>query len=119
MVRARHVKLGPFKRWWASRSDSHFQIVTSVSILSVAATLWGFVFLFILGGATDPSKQNLVPFSWGCLFFGGLFAFYILPDFFAYLRAGTQPQNILNPGVPFEVAEEFVKEVESEKITAE
>ena len=78
MVRARHVKLGPFKRWWASRSDSHFQIVTSVSILSVAATLWGFVFLFILGGATDPSKQNLVPFSWGCLFFGGCLSFPIL-----------------------------------------
>ena len=95
MARARHVKLGPFKRWWASRSDSHFQIVTSVSILSVAATLWGFVFLFILGGALDPSKQNLVPFSWGCLFFGGLFAFYILPEFFVYLGQRTVIEDVL------------------------
>lgn len=95
MARSRRSLLGPFRRWWESKSDSHFQIITYITILSVAATLWGIIFLFILNGASDPTKSEYVSWSWFGLIFGGLIAFYIVPEFFVYLSQKSILDDIL------------------------
>jgi len=77
-------KQGFISRWWQSQSDRHFAIITYSSILSVASLIWGFLFLFMLGGYSDPDLQHLVPWSW-LAFVGGLVvAFYAAPEFFVY-----------------------------------
>ncbi len=93
---------GPFKRmnralnrWWMSRKDSHYQIVSATAILSTAATLWGILFLFILDGTTDLTKAAYVPWSWAGLIIGGLVAFWVLPEFFVYLGHKASLDDIL------------------------
>ena len=82
MARGRVTRKGVLTKWWESNKDSQFQIITYVTILSCASMAWGFIFLFMLGGATDPSHQDsLVPFSWLCLVFGSFTSFYTLPEF--------------------------------------
>ena len=78
---------GPLKRlnsslgrWWDGHKDNHFRIVSWVTILSMAATIWGILFLFILDGTSDPTKAEWVPWSWAGLFFGGLIAFWMVPE---------------------------------------
>lgn len=93
---------GPFKRmnralnrWWMGHKDNHYLIVSTTAILSTAATIWGILFLFILGGATDPTQTSLVPWSWASLFIGGLIAFWVLPEFFVYLGHKASLDEIL------------------------
>ena len=93
---------GPLKRlnsalgrWWAGHKDNHFRIVSWVTILSMAATIWGILFLFILDGTNDPTKADWVPWSWAGLFFGGLIAFWIVPEFFVYMGQKANLDEIL------------------------
>ena len=84
MARQGTARRGPFGRWWDSRSDQHFQIIAYSTIISVACLVWGFVFLFVLGGYSDPEVEHLVPWSW-LAFVGGLVvAFFAAPEFFVY-----------------------------------
>lgn len=84
MARRGTARLGLFGRWWDSQSDRHFQIIAYSTIISVAGLVWGFVFLFVLGGHSDPEVEHLVPWSW-LAFVGGLVvAFYAAPEFFVY-----------------------------------
>jgi len=88
-------KQGFIIRWWHSQNDRHFAIITYSSILSVASLIWGFVFLFLLGGHSDPDLQHLVPWSW-LAFVGGLVvAFYAAPEFFVYLGQKQILEDIL------------------------
>ena len=88
-------KHGFITRWWHSQSERHFAIITYSSILSVASLIWGFVFLFILGGHSDPELQHLVPWSW-LAFVGGLVvAFYAAPEFFVYWGQKQLLEDIL------------------------
>ena len=93
---------GPLKRlnsalgrWWAGHKDNHFRIVSWVTILSMAATIWGILFLFILDGTTDPTKAEWVPWSWAGLIFGGLIAFWMVPEFFVYMGQKATLDEIL------------------------
>ncbi len=88
-------KLGFFARWWQSQSERHFAIITYSTILSVASLIWGFVFLFLLGGHSDPDLQHLVPWSWLALVGGLLVAFYAAPEFFVYLGQKQTLEDIL------------------------
>ena len=54
MARRDGKQLSFLGQFWANQSDRHFQIITNVSILSVALLVWGIVFLFGLSGASDP-----------------------------------------------------------------
>ena len=84
MARRDTARLGPFGRWWESQSDRHFQIIAYSTIISVASLVWGFVFLFVLDGYSDPEVEHLIPWSW-LAFIGGLVvAFYAAPEFFVY-----------------------------------
>ena len=96
------VMAGPFKRlsntfrrWWMGQKDNHFRIVSSLTILSLAATIWGLLFLFVLGGTTDDSKEMWVPWSWLGLIVGGTLAFWIVPEFFVYLGHKAALDEIL------------------------
>ena len=93
---------GPFKRmktssrrWWMGQKDNHFRIVTSLTILSVAATIWGILFLFVLGGTTDQSKEMWVSWSWLGLILGGVGAFWLVPEFLVYLSQKAALDEIL------------------------
>ena len=93
---------GPLKRlnsslgrWWAGHKDNHFRIISWVTILSMAATIWGILFLFILDGTTDPTKAEWVPWSWAGLIFGGLIAFWMVPEFFVYMGQKANLDEIL------------------------
>jgi hypothetical protein len=88
-------KAGRFASWWESKSDSHFQIITYVTIISVALLLWGLIFFILLSGASDPTKSNLLPLTWLGLFFGAIGAFYVLPEFFVYLGERQILEDIL------------------------
>ena len=98
----RIVMAGPFKRlsntfrrWWMGQKDNHFRIVSSLTILSLAATLWGILFLFMLGGTTDASKEIWVPWSWIGLIVGGALAFWVVPEFMVYLGHKAALDEIL------------------------
>ena len=95
MARRDDKKLGLFGRWWESQSDRHFQIITNVSILSVALLVWGIVFLFVLSGPTDPSKEHLVNPSWLGMLVGFVGTFYVAPEFFYYLEQKQTLDSIL------------------------
>ena len=96
MARGRVTRKGVLTKWWESNKDSQFQIITYVTILSCASMAWGFIFLFMLGGATDPSHQDsLVPFSWLCLVFGSFTSFYTLPEFGYFWSQRTALEEIL------------------------
>ena len=84
-----------FRRWWMSHKDNHFRIVTSLTILSVAATIWGILFLFVLGGTTDQSKEMWVSWSWLGLILGGVGAFWLVPEFLVYLSQKAALDEIL------------------------
>ena len=84
MARRDTVRLGPFGRWWESQSDHHFQIIAYSTIISIASLVWGFVFLFVLDGYSDPEVEHLVPWSWLALIGGLVLAFYAAPEFFVY-----------------------------------
>ena len=98
----RIVMVGPFKRlsntfrrWWMGQKDNHFRIVSSLTILSLAATIWGILFLFMLGGTTDASKEIWVPWSWIGLIVGGALAFWVVPEFMVYLGHKAALDEIL------------------------
>mgnify|MGYP001223593024 CR=1 FL=1 len=96
MARGRATRKSLLTRWWESKKDSQFQIITYATILSCASMAWGFIFLFILGGATDPSHQDrMVPFSWLCLVGGSLTSFYTLPEFSYFWSQRTALEQIL------------------------
>ena len=84
-----------FQRWWMGQKDNHFRIVSSLTILSLAATIWGILFLFVLGGTTDDSKEMWVPWSWLGLIVGGALAFWIVPEFMVYLGHKAALDEIL------------------------
>ena len=97
MARARARRKGFFTRWWESQADRHFQIIVYSTIISTAAVVWGFMFLFMLGGATDPTQEEyMVPFSWLSLFLGGIVAFYAVPEFLHYMGHRTVIEDILS-----------------------
>ena len=77
------------------QKDNHFRIVTSLTILSVAATIWGILFLFVLGGTTDQSKEMWVSWSWLGLILGGVGAFWLVPEFLVYLSQKAALDEIL------------------------
>ena len=77
------------------QKDNHFRIVSSLSILSLAATIWGILFLFALGGTTDDSKEMWVPWSWLGLIVGGVLAFWMVPEFMVYLGHKAALDEIL------------------------
>ena len=98
----RIVMAGPFKRlsntfrrWWMGQKDNHFRILSSLTILSLAATIWGILFLFMLGGTTDASKEIWVPWSWIGLIVGGALAFWVVPEFMVYLGHKAALDEIL------------------------
>ena len=84
-----------FQRWWMGQKDNHFRIVSSLTILSLAATIWGILFLFMLGGTTDASKEIWVPWSWIGLIVGGALAFWVVPEFMVYLGHKAALDEIL------------------------
>ena len=84
-----------FQRWWMGQKDNHFRIVSSLTILSLAATIWGILFLFVLGGTTDDSKEMWVPWSWLGLIVGGALAFWMVPEFMVYLGHKAALDEIL------------------------
>ena len=84
-----------FQRWWMGQKDNHFRIVSSLTILSLAATIWGIIFLFVLGGTTDDSKEMWVPWSWIGLIVGGALAFWMVPEFMMYLGHKAALDEIL------------------------
>ena len=84
-----------FQRWWMGQKDNHFRIVSSLTILSLAATIWGILFLFMLGGTTDASKEIWVPWSWIGLIVGGALAFWMVPEFMMYLGHKAALDEIL------------------------
>ena len=84
-----------FQRWWMGQKDNHFRIVSSLTILSLAATIWGILFLFVLGGTTDDSKEIWVPWSWLGLIVGGTLAFWMVPEFMVYLGHKSALDEIL------------------------
>ncbi len=84
MARRDEQQRGVFGRWWANQSDRHYQIITNISILSAALLVWGIIFLFVLSGASDPSKENLVALTWIGMVVGGIGTFYVAPEFFYY-----------------------------------
>jgi len=84
-----------FQRWWMGQKDNHFRIVSSLTILSLAATIWGILFLFVLGGTTDDSKEMWVPWSWLGLIVGGTLAFWMVPEFMVYLGHKSALDEIL------------------------
>ena len=87
---------GFFNRWWESKQDSQFQIVTYVTILSTASVLWGFIFIFMLGGASDPEHQEfMLPFSWLCLALGSVTSIYAVPEFSFYWSQRNILEDIL------------------------
>ena len=95
MARRDEQQRGFLGRWWANQSDRHYQIITNTSILSVALLVWGFVFLFVLSGASDPSKENLVALTWIGMVVGGIGTFYVAPEFFYYLGQKQLLDDIL------------------------
>ena len=95
MARRGTRKLGLFGRWWESQRDRHFQIITYSTIISVACLVWGFVFLFVLGGYGDPEQQALVPWRWLALVGGLVVAFYVAPEFFVYMGQRQILEDIL------------------------
>ena len=96
MARRGTTRLGPFGRWWESQSDRHFQIIAYSTIISASSLVWGFVFLFVLDGHSDPEVEHLVPWSW-LAFIGGLVvAFYVAPEFFVYLGQRQILEDILH-----------------------
>ncbi len=96
MARGRSRK-GFFTRWWESKKDIQFQIVTYTTILSTASVLWGFIFIFILGGASDPEYQEfMLPFSWLCLALGSLASIYAVPEFSFYWSQRDILEDILS-----------------------
>ena len=95
MARRDDRNLSFFGRLWDSQRGRHFQIITNVSILSVALLVWGIVFLFGLSGASDPSKENIVTLSWIGMFVGAIGTFYIGPEFFFYLEKKQILDDIL------------------------
>ena len=96
MARGRSRK-GFFTRWWESKKDTQFQIVTYTTILSTASVLWGFTFIFILGGASDPEHQEfMLPFSWLCLTLGSLTSIYAVPEFSFYWSQRNILEDILS-----------------------
>ena len=96
MARGRSRK-GFFTRWWESKKDSQFQIVTYTTILSTASVLWGFIFIFMLGGASDPEHQEfMLPFSWLCLALGSLTSIYAVPEFSFYWSQRNILEDILS-----------------------
>ena len=96
MARRGTVRLGLFGRWWESQSDRHFQIIAYSTIISASSLVWGFVFLFVLDGHSDPEVGHLVPWSW-LAFIGGLVvAFYVAPEFFVYLGQRQILEDILH-----------------------
>ena len=84
-----------FQRWWMGQKDNHFRIVSSLTILSLATTIWGILFLFVLGGTTDDSKEMWVPWSWLGLIIGGTLAFWMVPEFMVYLGHKAALDEIL------------------------
>ena len=97
MARASTRRKGFFARWRDSQTDSQFQIIVYSTILSTAASVWGFLFLFMLGGATDPTQEEyMIPFSWACLIFGGLVAFFVVPEFMHYMSHRAVIEDILS-----------------------
>ena len=95
MARRGTARLGPFGRWWKSQSDRHYQIIAYSTIISVSSLVWGFVFLFVLDGHSDPEVEHLVPWSW-LAFFGGLvIAFYAAPEFGEYWKQQHILEDIL------------------------
>ena len=95
MARRGTVRLGPFGRWWESQSDRHFQIIAYSTIISVASLVWGFVFLFVLDGYSDPEVEHIVPWSWLALVGGLIVAFYAAPEFFDYWKQRQILEDIL------------------------
>ena len=83
-----------FQRWWMGQKDNHFRIVSSLTILSLAATIC-ILFLFVLGGTTDDSKEMWVPWSWLGLIVGGALAFWMVPEFMVYLGHKAALDEIL------------------------
>ena len=65
------------------------------TIMATAATLWGIIFLFILDGTADPSKSELVSWSWASLIIGGSVSFWVVPEFFVYQSQANVLRNIL------------------------
>ena len=95
MTRRGTARLGPFGRWWESQSDRHFQIIVYSTIISTAGLVWGFVFLFVLDGYSDPEVEHLVPWSW-LAFVGGLVgAFFAAPEFHVYWGQRNTLEDIL------------------------
>ena len=95
MARRDERNLSFFGRLWESQRGRHFQIVTNVSILSVALLVWGIIFLFGLSGPTDPSKENIVALSWIGMLIGAIGTFYVGPEFFYYLEKKQVLDDIL------------------------
>jgi len=51
----------------------------------------------MLGGATDPTQEEyMIPFSWALLLFGGLVAFYVVPEFMHYMSHREVIEDILS-----------------------
>ena len=95
MARRDDRNLSFFGRLWDSQRGRHFQIITNVSILSLALLVWGIVFLFGLSGPTDPSKENIVALSWIGMLIGAIGTFYVGPEFFFYLGMKQTLDDIL------------------------
>ena len=95
MARRDGKQLSFLGQFWANQSDRHFQIITNVSILSVALLVWGIVFLFGLSGASDPSQENVVTLTWIGMLIGAIGTFYVGPEFFYYLEQKQLLDDIL------------------------
>tara|TARA_B110000881_G_C18434043_1_gene442419 strand:- start:266 stop:763 length:498 start_codon:yes stop_codon:yes gene_type:complete len=96
MARAGRNQVGPFRKWWNSQSNNHFQIIGLISFISLASFFWTVTFLFILGGASDSDKSHLVPYHWLGLIASISVLFFVLPELEYFLRQRRTLEDILN-----------------------
>ncbi|MFQ3321002.1 MAG: hypothetical protein ACKVHF_00595 [Candidatus Poseidoniales archaeon] len=95
MARAGRKQVGPIAKWWNSQRENHFQIIGMITIFSLAVLLWTFSFLFILGGTTDPDRENLVPYYWLGLALSIPILFLSAPEFMFFLNQKQILEDIL------------------------
>jgi len=99
MARAKAKRVGPLRKWWYSKSESHFQVYTLSTVFFSGLILYCFLFLFFMDGVQslqNDGKDNLIPFVWLGLFGGSVALFIVAPDFFYFLGQKQILEDILD-----------------------
>ena len=87
MARATKPQPNPLKRWWITKRDSHFQIYTSLTLISFAIMLFSFLFLFFMDGVMKMEvngNESLIPLVWFGLVGGAVALLIFGPEFYYF-----------------------------------